>query len=911
LWGRRAERAALDRLIDDVRSGRGATVVVRGEAGVGKSALLDYAAEAAEGCRVARVTGAASETGLDAAGLHQLCAPLLDRLDRLPAPQRDALGTAFGLRLGPAPERFLVALAVLNLVTEAARDRPLVCLVDDAQWLDPATAHALAFVARRVWTTPAALVFAVGDAGRPELAGLPELRLGGLRHGDAHALLGAAIDGPFDERVRERIVAETRGNPLALLELPRRATPAQLAGGFGLPEALGPAAGRVDADLSPTLAALPRATRRLLLIAAAEPLGEPVLVLAAAQRLGLGAEAAAPALAAGLLELGARVRFGHPLSRATVYRAATAEQRRDAHRALAEVTDAQLDPDRRAWHRAHATRGHDEDVAAALEHAAERAHARGGRGAAAAFLERAAALTPDPARRAARALAAAQAKHDAGALDAALELLAPAEAGPLDALGQAQVELLRARIVAARCGGDVAPLLLDVATRLEALDVGLAREAHLEALWARLGDGRPGGGRELQGAARAARAVPAAARRRRVPDALLDGLALLIDEGLVAAAPTLRRALAACRGAELTTGEELRWLHVACRVAAELWDDEAWHALAARQVDLARADGALAVLPAALDALIGARLCTGAVSAASALVGELRAIIETTGCWVAPYGALAVAAWQGREAETAALMASIVDEAVRGGASPTQPASDWAGAVLANGVGRYEDALSAAHRAGAPPGCSRALPELIEAAVRCGRPEPAADALRRLTAIAHASGTDWALGVASRSRALLSEGATADALYRGAIARLRRTRVRSELARAHLLYGEWLRRERRRIDARDHLRTAHEMFLAMGMAAFAARAARELSASGQTARSASDRIGGGASPLTPQEEQIARLARDGLSNPQIASRLFISRRTVEHHLRRVFMKLDISSRDALIAALATDPASLT
>ena len=494
-----------------MRAGRSGALVVRGEPGVGKTALLEYVLERASGCRVARASGVQSEMELVFAGLHQLCAPMLDRLERLPGPQRDALGTAFGLARGVAPDRFLVGLAVLSLLSEVAEERPLVCLVDDAQWLDRASAQALAFVARRLLAESVALVFAARAPGEErELRGLPELMVEGLGESDARALLGSVLPGPLDERVRDRIVAETRGNPLALLELPRGLTPAELAGGFGLPDA--PAlSGRIEESFRRQLAALPAATRRLLLVAAAEPVGEPVLLWHAAEQLGVGVEAAGPAAEAGLCEFGARVRFRHPLVRSAVYRAASPEDQRSAHGALAEATDPELDPDRRAWHHAQAAPGPDEEVAAELERSAGRAQARGGLAAAAAFLEQAALLTPGSARRTERALAAAQAKHQAGAPDAALELLATAEAGPLDELQRARVDLLRAQIAfAVRRGSDAPPLLLKAAKRLEPLDLTLARETYLEALSAAIFAGRLATGGGVLEAAEAARAAPPA-----------------------------------------------------------------------------------------------------------------------------------------------------------------------------------------------------------------------------------------------------------------------------------------------------------------------------------------------------------------------------------------------------------------
>ncbi|HMJ36598.1 MAG TPA: AAA family ATPase [Baekduia sp.] len=904
LRGRRSECQALDELLDAAGAGASRVLVLRGQPGVGKSALLEYAVQRASSCRVARAAGVPSEMRLPFAGLHQLCAPMLDRLECLPAPQREALSTAFGLSDGEAPDRFLVSLAVLGLLGEVAGQQPLVCVVDDAQWLDRASAEALAFVARRLSAGSLAIVFAVLDSGEEdELSGLPELVVEGLGDRDAQALLGSVLRGPLDERVRDRIVAETRGNPSALLELAYGVTSAALAGGFGLPDA--PArSGPIEERFVRQLEALPAATRHLLLVAAAEPLGDPGLLWRAAQRLGIADEAATPAEAAGLCDFAARVRFRHPLLRSAVYRAAAPQERQSVHHTLAEATDPEADPDRRAWHRAQAAPGPDADVAQELERSAGRARARGGPAAAAAFLERATALTLDPALRAARALAAAQATYEAGAPDAALQLLAAAEGGPLDELQRARVELLHGHMAFhSPRGSDAPPLLLEAARRLAPLDAELARETYLDALCAALFAGRLGRDAGVLEAAKAARAAGAAGSSpgaARAPDLLLDGLAVLITDGHAAGAPALARALGAFRGQDTSREEGLRWLGLAAHAAADMWDDETRHVLSSRHVELAREAGALPALRVALSTRILVHLFAGELDLAAALVEELEVATEAKGSHLPPYGALALAAFQGRDTEVSQLSEATVKEVMRRGEGMGLSLVHSASAVLLNGAGRYEEALAAARRTGECPQellfPNWALVELIEAAVRSGQAEAAADAVGRLSETTRASGTDWALGVEARSRALLSEGAAADDLYREAIERLGRTRVRIELGRAHLLYGEWLRRENRRLDAREHLRRAHEMFRAMGAEAFAERARHELLTTGETARKRSIET---RNALTPQEAQIAWLARDGLSNPEIGSRLFISPRTVEYHLRKVFAKLSISSRNQL------------
>jgi DNA-binding CsgD family transcriptional regulator len=904
LLGRRSECAALEQLLASVRAGPSRALVLRGEAGVGKSALLAYLVEHASGCKVARAVGVESEMELAFAGLQLLCAPLTARLEHLPGPQHEALATAFGLRDGDAPDRFLVGLAVLTLLSDAAEERPLVCVVDDAQWLDAASAQALAFVARRLETESVGLVLAVRESpGERPFDGLPELVVGGLDDADARALLEAVVAGPLDERVRDRIVAETHGNPLALLELPRGRTPAELAGGFGLDG--GPAlTGRIEERFQQRLAALPPATRLLLLVAAAEPVGDSLLLWKAAETLGIEPGAAAPAADAGLIELHGHVRFRHPLVRSAAYGGAAPDDRRRVHQALADATDAGADPDRRAWHRAQATAGLDEDVAAELERSAARAAARGGLSAGAAFRERAAELTPDPARRAGRALVAAECKQQAGAPDAALALLAMAQAGPLDELDRARAQLLHAQITFATTRGrDAPPLLLEAARRLEPLDATLARKTYLDAFAAAVSADRlvsGGDAREIAAAVLAADWEPST----RACDLLLDGLALLTCQGYAAGAPALKRALQAFREEGLDEQEELRWLWLACHIARALGDDVAWDELTARQVDLARRLGALSVLPLALDDRIHADLFCGRFGTAVALAAEAAAVVEATGSDVALRGAIALANWRGQDAEAQALVEARRRGVMQHGEGLWLVATDWGNAVRYNGLGRYDDALIAAERAVADPrGLGSPmwlLADLVEAAVRSRQPERAVAPLERLREVAEANDTDWSLGFLARSRALLSEGDAAERLYREAVERLGRTRIRVAHARTILVYGEWLRRENRRVDAREQLRAAHAMFSEMGMEVFADRARRELLATGETVRKRSVET---LDDLTPQELQIAQRAAEGRTNPEIGAQLFLSPRTVEWHLRKVFGKLGISSRKQLRSAL--------
>ena len=665
LTGRRDECGVLGRLIDAVRAGESRALVVRGEPGVGKTALLEYMVERASGCRVVRAAGVQSEMELAFAGVHQLSAPMLDRLERLPGPQRDALRTAFGIGPGSVPDRFFVGLAVLSLLSDVAEERPLICVVDDAQWLDRASAQVLGFVARRLEAESVGLVFAA-RASSDDLAGLPELVVEGLGEGDARALLDSALTAPLDARVRDRIVAETRGNPLALLELPRGLTPAELAGGFGLPAAV-PLSSSIEESFGRRLDALGVETRRLLQLAAADPVGEPPLLWRAAERLGIRPVAVTPAVEAGLLELGTRVRFRHPLVRSAAYRSATLPERQQVHHALAEATDAEVDPDRRAWHRAQATPGPDEDVAEELERSAGRAQGRGGLAAAAAFLERAATLTPDPGRRAQRLLSAATAKRDTGAPDAALGLLVAVEAGPPDALRTARVEHLRGQIAFDQERGDAARLLLNAARRLEPLDADLARETYLEALGAALLEGGLENSGGVLEAAEAARAAPPGPEPPRAVDVVLDGLAMRFTEGYGAAAPTLTRALEMVRALNVGTDEEGRrlWLasnRTSAAIASELWDAESWHALATRQVQFARDTGALVHLQYALNFLAVTHLVAGELTTAALFVDEDRLIAEATGNPPIAYAGMMLAAWRGRETPALELIEATLRE---------------------------------------------------------------------------------------------------------------------------------------------------------------------------------------------------------------------------------------------------------
>jgi DNA-binding CsgD family transcriptional regulator len=898
LLGRSREREALDGLLEAAHGARGGALVLHGEGGVGKTALFEYAVDGAPGFRAVRTAGVEAEMELPFAAVQQLCSPFLDLMDRLPGPQNEALGIALGLRSGSPPDPFLIGLALLGLLAEVAAEQPLICVVDDAQWLDSASARTLAFVGRRLLAEKIAMVFATREPGG-FLAGLPELAVDPLDRRDSRALLEAVLPAPLDERVLERIVVETRGNPLALLELPRGLTAAQLAGGFGLPPAL-PVSTGVEASFTRRLARLPEDARRLALVAAADPVGDSALVGRAAASLGIEEPAAKALESENILAFTPRVAFRHPLVRSAVYRTATAEARREVHGALAGATDPDLDPDRRAWHRAQATVAPDEDVAAELEHSASRAQERGGLAAAAAFLERSVELTPEPSRRAQRALAAAQTKFQAGALDGALDLLESAEAIiPSDDLVRAKSHLLRAQIAFASMRGDPAQLLLAAARELEGRDPALARATYLEALTATSVAGRLARGGGFVEVSRVALAGPPMPAAPRPSDLLLRGLAVRFTEGYAAGAPLLKEAVKAFRDEPALPPEEAQWLWYVCWIALFLWDDESWMALSTRQLELARRTGDLSALPYLLANRSAVYAFLGDMRTAARLEDELAVTAEATGIDPAPLGRLTLEALRGREVEFTDLVGSTSRNAEARGEGVALTIAEFLTGAFNNGLGRYEAAFDATHSAVRFHEEGQAiwtLTELIEASVRTDRPEQALGAFPLVEETTSAAGTDWALGIEARMRALISEGDEAEQHYEEAIERLRRTSIRVQLARTHLLYGEWLRGKRRRRDAREQLRTAHEFFKDFEMTGFAERARLELEAAGENARGRSVST---ADELTPQESQVARLAAEGVTNREIATRLFISTSTVEYHLRKAFRKLDVKSRTQL------------
>ena len=906
LVDRHAERKVLDELVLALSGGQSRALVLRGEPGIGKTALLEYAAASRALLRIARTSGVQSEIELAFAGLHQLCSPMLDRVGAIPAPQRQALETAFGIRDGSEPDAFLIGLAVLSLLSEVAQERPLLCLIDDLQWMDFASTLILAFVARRLGSEAVGMLFATRSEA-DSLAGVPSLLVEGLRPTDARELLDSVLPSRVDGRIREQIVAETHGNPLALLELPKGFTPLELALGFELPGAVR-LTGSIEESFLRRIATLPEQTRLLLLVAAAEPTGNAALVWRAGAKLGIKRDAAAPAEAEQLASFEARIRFRHPLVRSAVYGSASAEERRSVHAALAEVMDPDTDVERRSWHRAQAAIGFDEDVARDLERSAELAVARGCRATAGAYLTRAVALSVDPYLRARRAVAAAEGSIRAGALDDAGALLDIATDGPLSELDQAHVDLARAQLSYVTSRGNEAPsLLVKAARELERADPQLARATYLDALSAAIFAGRlasPGG--TVLDVARAAAGAPNPTDAPSGSDLLLKGLAASYTEGYRSGVPVMRQALAAFDSGP-PVPDELHWMWLASITAMRVWDDELWNSFSARHVQLSRETCSLSELPLALTSRTFALLFAGQFGAADACTQETQAVMEATGSTLSPYGAFGLAALRGDSETALNLIQATLKDASRRGEGASFSIAEWANAALHNGLGRYDEALAAARRGASyepdPGSAIWPLVELVEAGSRTGELDLAARAFELLAAMTSASGTHWALGLERRCGALLAAGDEAEQLYCESIQHLDQTRQRWDVARAHLLYGEWLRRQRRRTDAREHLRTAFRMFEVMGAAAFAERANRELKAAGETARRA---LASPAHELTVQEAQIARMARDGLSNPEIGSRLFISTHTVQYHLKKVFVKLEIGSRSQLELALPRD-----
>ena len=893
LSGRQREQAELSQMLLDVRSGRSRVLVVRGEPGIGKTALLDDFCRRAHDVLVIRGVGIESESELAFAGLQHVCSQMAqDKLELLPGLQREAVRVALGHSLGRAPSRLLLGTAMLNYFADIAEERPVIAVIDDAQWLDRATAQALAFVARRLDAEAVGLVFAVRERCE-ELRGLPELVVPGLAAIDAHELLASALLTPLDERVRDRFIAETMGNPLAIIELCH--TLHDLESASGRRDSRGLWA-RLEETFERRIDALSPAARWLSLTAAAEPLGDPVLVWRAADLLGIPSGAADELESAGLLGIGVRIAFRHPLVRSAIYQHAQPEARRRVHQALAEAIDAARDPDRRAWHRALAAQGPDEEIAAELEQSAGRAARRGGLGAAAAFLERAVMLSANVESRGRRVLAAAEAQLDAGQPQRTDELLSIAKLASQSELEVAQREVLEARLAYMRGRGRHAPaLLLSAATRVDALGGSSTRNMYIPALGAALYAGRLSAGPDVGDVAAAARASPTHLRPG-IRDLYIRTMATLLMDGHAVATPAAREMVATLRGREFSSPDDAAVLAASHTLAAFLWDDEALIDLYSRALQLARNHGCLDALPRALSGRAGCYVMEGDFATAALLVQEGKELSDATGIPVMPYPEVRLATY-GPPQPAFELIQAARQVAVERGEGLALTFCDMMEAILCNALGRYEEAWRAASSAYSDRLLSfpYLLGELVESAVRSGCPERAATARADLRARAAVANTHWVRGIEARSEALFSDGERADCLYRASIERLQRTRMLVELARSHLLYGEWLRREGRRVDARQQLRTAHDMFDAIGAVAFTERATHELVATGETARKRTDAHDND-DELTPREAQIAQLAAAGLSNREIGEQLFISHRTVGYHLAKVFAKLGVTSR---------------
>ncbi len=904
------ERAALDALLDTARSGLSGTLVLRGEAGIGKTALLECAVSSTHDFRVVRALGIESEMELGFAGLHQLVVPFLPRLELLPAPQYHALASAFGLIAGGPPDRFQVGLATLTLLADAAADVPLLCVIDDTQWLDLESADVLAFVARRLYADRIAFLFAVREPTerRVPLAGLPELNIGGLSNGDARELLASVAAGPLDGQVSQLIIAETQGNPLAILELTAELTPRQLSSASPLPDPL-PIGSRLQQRFIRQLKGVPAETQTLLLLAAAEPSGDGVVLWRAAKALGLDRQAVAPAEANRLLVVGPHVAFRHPLIRSATYYSAPAAERRRMHEVLAAATDSTIDPDRHAWHRAAAAVEPDEEVAAELAQCGERAQRRGSYSSAVAFQSRAAELTPDHCIRAQRLMAAARGSLIAGTPDRAQAFLDEAMPGLSDPLQRALARSLEGGVrFALGQGGQTALMLLEAARAMVPFDLALARQSLVGALEAAVYIQPATTGPVLREIAAEANAIPESPESPPTAvDFLLKGYAALITAGYPSGAPLLKQAVQRVLNEELGATDGLRWLGLVSLAAYDLFDDHAIYTLATRWVRLAREHAALTILPMALAYLGGAELTAGRLKECEALAEQSLEISAATGnpgmLGAASHGNAHLIAWRGNQAEARARAAAHLAYALEREQTSSVIVAHYALTILELGLGRYRAALENAlplYDDDPLVAGSWVLPNLVEAAARSGHESTARAALNRLSERARASGTLLAVGLLARSQALLAADAEAASLYEESIDHLGRSSAKPELARSHLLFGEWLRRQGRRRDARDQLRTAHDMLASMGIEAFAERARVELLATGEHARKRTVET---QVELTPQERRIARLVRDGARNQEIAAQLFISPSTVQYHLVKVFRKLDVTSRTQLARIL--------
>jgi DNA-binding CsgD family transcriptional regulator len=905
LLDRQAERASIDRALRSVRDGSSATLVIRGPPGVGKTALLGYAADAAPDMGICGVIGIESEINLEFAALHQLLIPFIRDIEDLPGPQRQAMRVAFGMDEGPPADRFLVGLAALTLLARAAEERPVLCLIDDAEWLDTESAHALGFVARRLYADRVGMLVVQSEpAAADAFEQFPQVRVGGLPAAEAGRLLRSVVGAPVADRVLDRILADTERNPLALVEIGTEFTPDELAGRASLPEPV-PLSRRLVDRFSRQVRELDPDTQAFLLLAAAGVLGDRAVLWRAARRGGIDADtAAANAESAGLVQLSASsVQFRYPLIRSAIYHGAADQDRRRAHLLLSEATSG-THPDLQAWHQGAAATGPDEDVASALERAAGDAQARGGYAARAGLLRRSIELTPDDGLRARREIALAEAELMSGHPDKARDLADAALGRLTDPGARAAGERLRGEILFVQGNAaESAKVLADAARSLDP-DRPAGRETMAAAMWAAVWAG-PVQTRDM---AITAAACPHLARSEAsVADLLLEGYEARFTAGYGAAVEPFRAAISVLRSADLEPDAGLRWYAMGAEAAGSLWDADALLDIAGRFVRTARARGALIQLPVALAMQAIADWVAGRLADAEDRWTEMREIIAASDSWpvlgIDSRGEGLVLAYTGRVAAAKAAGASQIRECTARGQGGI---ADIGRAIVAIADMCDRDYDSAEFAAATVVGHDQAftteaiLPELVETAWRSDHHREALNAFGVLSERTLAAGTPWALGVRSRCAALIEEDDRAEDAYQEAISQLQRSRATVELARSHLFYGQWLRRAKRRREARHQLRAAYDMFDAMGADAFTDLASAELSATGERARARRPET---TFDLTPQEARVAGLAAEGETNNQIAAELFVSPRTVEYHLGKVFRKLGVTSRAQLARRL--------
>jgi DNA-binding CsgD family transcriptional regulator len=904
LYGRDPERSRIGELLAGARASRGAVLIISGEPGVGKSALLQDARDQARGMRVLGSVGVESEAHLPFAALHQLLRPVLPHVESLPQPQAAALRGALGLAAGGAGDRFLVSLAVLTLLADAAEQGPpLLCLVDDAQWLDDASADALVFVARRLEAEGIVMLFGAreGDVRRFDAPGLPELRLAGLDPATAGELIDRHAGAPLSWEVRNRLVVETGGNPLALLELSSSLSESQLSGGEAVLAPI-PVSARVEHAFLVRFHALPEETQTLLLVAAADDSGELTTVRRAAAQLGATAEAFDSAEQAGLAHVrGNRLELRHPLVRSAVYQAAPLSRRQAAHGALASVLDGDAEADRRAWHRAAASVEPDSSVGEELEQTAERARRRGGFAAASLALERAAFLTTDEEHRARRLIGAAENAWLAGRMERALSLLDGARPHVSEPIQRADVDRFLGLIEMTRgVPADACLLLLRAATDVAPIDseraLQLLNLAGLAAAYT--GDKEAAVAIADVAGGLAVEEPPSA----RMLAQLLVGLGAHAEGDFAAAAPKLRVALElAHKLDEDAAGEQPVALLFAGRAALYLGDDRvayrAHHEAAAR----ARASGALSIVTQILPRLATAEVWAGRWPSAAANAREGIQLAREIGQHDVVAQQLVmlglIAALRGAEDECRSLVAESMELASARGLGIVAEIAHWALAVLELGLGRADEALKRCREISTTMVVFWGGLDRVEAAIRAGQRETARAWLDEFERWADSSAAGWARAVVLHCSALLADDeSAAEQRFQEALGAHSEAARPFERARSELAFGEFLRRARRRVEAREHLQAALDGFEGLGATLWAERARVELRASGQTARK---RDASTRDELTAQELQIARFVAEGLTNKEVAALLFLSPRTIDFHLRNVFKKLGIGSRTAL------------